>query len=125
MGKQFAESFDCAAGFALTILNGKWNIDILLHLKQRPRRYSQLRAAIPGLSDKMLTQRLHDLTDSGVVTHRRSINSPIGHYTLTPKGKRLETLIQGIAEWGHQHSRYFQETISRATRSGASRKKPR
>ena len=69
MGKQLA--FDCTTEFALSILNGKWKIEILLHLKQQPCRYSQLRAAIPGLSDKMLTQRLHDLIDSGVVTHRR------------------------------------------------------
>src|SRR5262249_10863978 len=55
--------FYCGVELALEILQGKWKPVILAHLKESPMRYAQLRAAIPGLSDKMLSQRLRDLEE--------------------------------------------------------------
>lgn len=107
MSKQLEKSFDRAAQLTLAILNGKWTTEILWHLNQHPHRYSELRAAIPGLSDKMLTQRLRDLVESGLVTHRRPQRSATRHYTLTPKGRLLDGLLQDIHAWGQQHSRQF------------------
>jgi DNA-binding HxlR family transcriptional regulator len=124
MGKQLAKSIDCAAEFTRAVLSGKWKTIILFRLNSRPCRYSELRASIPGLSDKVLTRRLHDLINSGLVTQRRSATHPTGLYALTPKGRLLDTLLRDMCEWGEQHSRGFCVRVSSA-KSVAARRKSR
>ena len=65
MGNRLAKSFNCPTEFTLQVLGGKWKTVILCYLKVRPLRYAELRKLIPKLSDKMLSQRLRDLTDAG------------------------------------------------------------
>lgn len=125
MNKQLEKSFDRAVQVSLAILNGKWTTEILWHLNRQPCRYSQLRAAIPGLSDKMLTQRLRDLMASGLVTHQRPQRSATRHYTLTPKGKLLDGLLQDIHAWGQQHSRQFRPRIRGTSGPAEARKRLR
>src|SRR5262245_19819516 len=72
MVKRLPKSFHCATEFTLFILGGKWKTVILCFLKERPCRYAAaLRKLLPKLSDKLLTARLHDLIDSGLVVRRR------------------------------------------------------
>lgn len=125
MGKRLAKPSGCATEFVLAIVNGKWKTEILRELKHQPCRYSQLRGAIPGLSDKMLSQRLHDLIDSGLVTHSRLSKSLIGHYSLTPNGRVLERLLQQIGTWGEQHSREFHVKLGTLSKFVDSRRKAR
>jgi DNA-binding HxlR family transcriptional regulator len=125
LGKQLAKSFDCATEFTLAVLNGKWKAVILSRLNEHPRRYSELRASIPGLSDKMLTQRLHDLMSWGLVEHRRSASHPTGCYELTPKGMLLDTLLRAICVWGQQHAGFFHVKIGEAAKVAAVRRKGR
>ncbi len=107
MGKQVPKSSLSATDLPLAILNGKWKPAILALLKEHPHRYSELRSSIPGLSDKMLTQRLHELTASGLVRHRQSTGWPAGLYALTPRGRLLHGLLQEIRAWGRQHAGVF------------------
>lgn len=51
----------------MDVLNGKWKVVILARLKDRSYRYGELRALIPAMSDKMLTERLKDLENAGLV----------------------------------------------------------
>ena len=69
MGNRLAKSFNCPTEFTLQVLGGKWKTVILCYLKVRPLRYAELRKLIPKLSDKMLSQRLRELTDAGLVSH--------------------------------------------------------
>lgn len=125
MSKQLGKSFDRVAQLTLAILNGKWTTEILWHLNRQPHRYSELRAAIPGLSDKMLTQRLRDLTESGLITHRRAPRSTAAQYALTPKGRLVDALLQDISAWGHQYSRHFNPRIRGTSGLADARKKAR
>ena len=108
--KPLAKTFDRATERTLAILTGKWTTEILWHLNQKACRYCDLRAAIPGLSDNMLTQRLHALTDSGLIVRRRQPRSATRRYALSAKGKLLDSLLRGIDAWGQQHSRHFFHT---------------
>jgi DNA-binding HxlR family transcriptional regulator len=125
MGKHVPKSSISARDLPLAILNGKWKAAILHHVKEHPSRYSELRASIPGLSDKMLTQRLHDLMDSGLVRHRRSAGGPTGLYALTPRGKLLHGLLLDIRAWGRQHAGAFRASGSTAPKASVGSKKAR
>ena len=95
--------FYCGVELTLEILQGKWKPVILAHLKDGPRRYGELRAAIPRLSDKMLSERLRDLEEQGLVSRfkvgRRG--SP-ATYRLTRRGESLRTLLEALNDWGFQ-----------------------
>jgi DNA-binding HxlR family transcriptional regulator len=125
MSEQVANSSRCTAELVLAVLNGKWKTIILCRLNEHPCRYSELRAAIPGLSDKMLTQRLHDLIRCGLVEHQHPTKVPTGIYALTPKGKLLDDLLRGICAWGQRHTRAFHIDIGDAARACEARRRVR
>ena len=95
--------FYCGVELTLEILQGKWKPVILAHLKESPMRYGQLRAAIPRLSDKMLSQRLRDLEEQGLVSRMKqgSRGSP-STYRLTRRADSLRPLLGALNDWGFQ-----------------------
>lgn len=94
-------TFSCPVELALEVLAGKWKTVILAHLKQRPLRYAELRALIPSLSDKMLTQRLRDLDELGlVVRHKDGGRGARSRYELTARGRSLRPVLEGLHAWG-------------------------
>ncbi|WP_048645981.1 winged helix-turn-helix transcriptional regulator [Nitratireductor soli] len=92
--------FGCPVEFSLSILGGKWKPVILARLKQQPMRYSDLRRALPRLSDKMLTQRLQDLETDGLVTVEPSEGGTVRFYRLTQRGESLRAVLQALYDWG-------------------------
>jgi DNA-binding HxlR family transcriptional regulator len=108
MRKRPPKSFHCSTEFTLHVLGGKWKTVILCYLKERPLRYAELRRLIPNLSDKMLTQRLHDLVDSGLVSRRKATGAGGGDfYVLAPLGKSLGSLLRELYYWGEAHAPSF------------------
>ena len=95
--------FYCGVELTLEILQGKWKPVILAHLKEGPMRYGQLRSAIPRLSDKMLSERLRDLEEQGLISRfkvgRRG--SP-ATYRLTRRGESLRPLLGALDDWGFE-----------------------
>ena len=108
MAKPLPKSFHCATEFTLQVLGGKWKTVILCYLKQRPCRYTELRALIPKLSDKVLTERLHDLAKSGLIVRvKGTAQSGREAYALTPKGRSLSALLHELYDWGLSHASVF------------------
>jgi DNA-binding HxlR family transcriptional regulator/putative sterol carrier protein len=66
-----------------------------------PKRFTDLRSGLPSLSPDVLTQRLRDLGEAGVV-ERRKLDPPAGAwvYELTPRGRELEQVVIGLGRWG-------------------------
>ena len=95
MEKNIPTTFGCPVELALTVLGGKWKTVILAHLKQGPLRYGELRARIPALSDKVLTQRVRDLETLGLVARDKE-----GAYVLTQRGVSLGPVLQSLYDWG-------------------------
>jgi DNA-binding HxlR family transcriptional regulator len=85
----------------LDLLGGKWKTVILARLKQSPLRYGELRSVVPGLADKMLTQRLRDLEKAGFVERSKKHD---GHvcYQLTSRGRSLGPALEALYEWGSE-----------------------
>jgi DNA-binding HxlR family transcriptional regulator len=105
MPKKLPKSFSCPTEFALEVLGGKWKTVILCNLKQRPCRYAELRKLVPKLSDKMLTERLKDLLDRGLIAKSQAAASGKGEvYMLTPKGRSLSGPLKELYEWGRRNA---------------------
>jgi len=91
--------YGCPVEFALDALGGKWKTVILARIKEGPMRYSDLRRAIPSLSDKVLTQRLGDLVEAGFVATETSADGK-ERYVVTERGRELAAPLQALYDWG-------------------------
>jgi DNA-binding HxlR family transcriptional regulator len=99
--KRFPNSVGCPVELSLNLLGGKWKVVILARLKEQPLRYAELRHRIPGLSDKVLTERLVDLQRQGWIERGRDGNGRgLTQYRLTEKGQTLRPVLQQLYEWG-------------------------
>ena len=86
---------------ALKVLEGRWKILILFHLFSAPvLRFSELRRAVSGISQKMLIQQLRDLEKDGVV-HRKVYPEvpPKVEYMLTKDGLALRPALKALKSW--------------------------
>ncbi|MHB9150925.1 MAG: winged helix-turn-helix transcriptional regulator [Thermoleophilia bacterium] len=85
------------------ILGKRWSgllVDLLL---QRPARFKELARAVPGLSERVLSQRLRELEEAGLVKRRVDTGPPIAvTYSLTPLGRGLEPALDALREWAHK-----------------------
>ena len=89
----------CPMDALLRTLMGPWTTYILWLLEQQgPRRFNALRALIPGISAKMLTERLRHLEAAGLVhrDHRPTI-PPAVTYSLTARGHELSDVLDRLA----------------------------
>jgi DNA-binding HxlR family transcriptional regulator len=117
MAKKIATKFDCATEFTLDVLGGKWKTVILCYLRQRPLRYSELRKLVPRLSDKVLTDRLKELTAKGLVQRDRSSGNRTGAvYSLTERSHSLKELLKDLYSWGLDHADEFGVTLRKPSR---------
>ncbi len=108
MTKRLARKFNCPTEFALDVLGGKWKTVILCYLKYAACRYSDLRKLVPRMSDKMLTERLRELTEKGLVAKRKADGpASAAVYALTPRGQTLSRLLTELYEWGERHADAF------------------
>ncbi|MFG2721046.1 winged helix-turn-helix transcriptional regulator [Streptomyces sp. NPDC048416] len=97
----------CGIDAALDVVSGKWKGLILWELDTRGvRRFAQLHRALPGVSEKMLTQHLRELEADGLV-HREVYAEvpPRVEYTLTEHGRTLNQALGPLGAWGAQRMR--------------------
>jgi len=87
----------------MRFLGGAWTPNIIWYLSMNPRRFSELKSDIPGISAKMLTARLKQLAASGVVEREVMPTSPpTVEYRLTDLGLQLKPAISAIVDVGHR-----------------------
>lgn len=107
----------CAVGACMWLLGGVWTPNLLWNLSGGPRRFGELRADIPGISAKMLSSRLKDMEDKGVVIRTVMATSPpSAEYSLSPLGQELLPAIDAIARIGH---RLQQQQAQKAVEAGS------
>ncbi|MBW0017422.1 MAG: helix-turn-helix transcriptional regulator [Mycobacterium sp.] len=93
---------NCPIARGLDVLGERWTLLILRELLGGPRRYGDLRAALPGIATNLLADRLKELQDDGLVD-RADLPAPIGRtvYTLSDVGwQRVVPILQSIAWFG-------------------------
>ena len=90
----------CAVAHALDLVGERWALLVVRDLVLGPKRFTDLLAGLPGASADVLTQRLRELTEAGVVDRRR-LSPPAASwvYELTPWGAELAPVVLGLAQW--------------------------
>jgi DNA-binding HxlR family transcriptional regulator len=92
---------------ALKVLEGRWKMVILFHLfSNGTMRFSELERGIVGVTQKMLIQQLRDLEHDGVII--RTVYPevpPKVEYSLTPLGKELCPVLEGLLLWAEKRQR--------------------
>ncbi|ABW12288.1 transcriptional regulator, HxlR family [Parafrankia sp. EAN1pec] len=97
-------SAPCPSRQVLDRIADKWTALIIGSLSTGTKRYSELRIAIEGISEKMLTQTLRSLERDGLVTRTTHPTIPPKvEYSLTPLGTTLTAPLAAIRDWAEQH----------------------
>ena len=88
---------------AMKVLGKKWTCLILRCLLAEPRRFTEISTYVDGLSDRLLSQRLQELEDEGIVTRQVFDRRPVVvEYSLTPKGQAFRQIAEAIQEWADE-----------------------
>ncbi|MCD1619021.1 winged helix-turn-helix transcriptional regulator [Salipiger manganoxidans] len=97
--------FDCAPGCAveaaISLIDGKWKCVILFHLTDGTMRFSELRRAIPGVTQRTLTNQLRELEADGLI--RREVFAqvpPKVEYSLSDLGRSMTPVLAALKAWG-------------------------
>lgn len=98
--KKRAYQDGCATAHALDIIGDRWAMPIMRELLLGPKRFTDLRAALPGISANVLTQRLDELEASSILIRRR-LPPPAASqiYELTEWGLESEILFNVLGRW--------------------------
>ncbi len=99
----------CATAHALDLIGERWALLIVRELILGPKRFTDLRTGLPSISPNVLTQRLEDLEQSGIL-RRRKLAPPAAAwvYELTEWGLELEKVIMAIGRWGARSPQLMQ-----------------
>jgi DNA-binding HxlR family transcriptional regulator len=90
---------------ASELIGRRWTGAIIFVLLKSRCRFAVLRDAIPEITDRMLSDRLHELELEGIVDRTVIPETPVRvEYALTRKGRALATAIDAIVEWAHKWS---------------------
>jgi DNA-binding HxlR family transcriptional regulator/putative sterol carrier protein len=91
----------CAAAHALDLVGERWALLVVRELLLGPKRFTDLRVGLPGVSPNVLAQRLRKLEQAGVV-RRRKLPPPAASriYELTDWGEELEPVVISLGRWG-------------------------
>lgn len=90
----------CGTAHALELVGERWSLMILREMMFGPRRFGDIRAALPGLSANVLTQRLETLERHGLVERSRlPPPASVQVYGLTPWGYEAEAVVMTLGRW--------------------------
>ena len=97
--RQVCESFQRAA----QLVGQRWVPQIVWVLLAGGRRYSAIRDAIPEISDTLLSERLRELEEAGVVTRTVTPSTPVLiEYSLSERGNELAVVMDGLSTWAER-----------------------
>ena len=85
---------------AIELIGKRWTGAVVKALIPAPARFNQLLSGIPGISDRVLTERLRELEAEGVVERLVDPGPPVRvSYRLTSRGRALEPVLNAVSDW--------------------------
>ena len=111
MAKKLVQDGSCPVATTISLLNSQWKIlimrELLLHSSER---YSELQHSVAGISQKMLTQSLHEMTADGIVPRQVFPEVPPRvEYRLTELGQSMDPILKAMHNWGNQYLASYPE----------------
>ena len=105
MARSYPGQEVCPVARALGVIGDRWTILVLRDLLGGRTRYVDLAASLHGISPNLLSDRLQRLEAEGIVTRSMySEHPPRAEYLLTPKGRALGPLLEGLRRWGRRYT---------------------
>lgn len=92
----------CPVAMAAEIFCTRWTPLILRELVSGSTRFNDLRRGMPRISPTLLSKRLKQLEEAGVVTKQRSASEEVVEYRLTPAGEELKAVVFDLGFWGQR-----------------------
>ena len=87
---------------AIELIGQRWTGAVIFMLLGAPKRFAELRAGVPDITDKMLSDRLQELEREHILTREVLPEAPVRvEYALTDKGRALAKTFEAIGEWAH------------------------
>ncbi|PWT79113.1 MAG: transcriptional regulator [Bacteroidetes bacterium] len=103
-----ASALKCPITYVMNKIGGHWKPIILYYLIPGPKRYSELRRAIPGITEKMLAQHLKQLREDNLI--ERVVQQempPITIYSLSKSGKKMAPILLALGDWALKDSKLY------------------
>lgn len=93
----------CPVAMAAEVLCSRWTVVLLRELLAGSTRFNDLRRGLPRMSPALLSQRLKELEETGIVERRPVAGEPgIHEYALTDAGRELQPLVESFGKWGQR-----------------------
>ncbi|MDK4716506.1 helix-turn-helix domain-containing protein [Rhizobium sp. CNPSo 4039] len=107
---------------AFALLSGKWKLEIMWFLNQRIYRFNELREAIPGITQHMLTAQLRELEADDLVSRTVFAEVPPRvEYEITAKARGLGPTMEALTAWWNEYGRSVPERTTTRGRKQASK----
>jgi DNA-binding HxlR family transcriptional regulator len=88
---------------AIELIGRRWTGAVIRVLLGGPRRFNELLAAVPGISDRLLTERLRELEAEGLIRRDVQPGSPVRVvYSLTCAGAELQVALDALGQWAER-----------------------
>jgi DNA-binding HxlR family transcriptional regulator len=93
----------CPVAMAAEVLCTRWTLIVLRELVVGTTRFNDLRRGVPRMSPALLSKRLKELEQAGIVKRAKAATDPgVFEYRLTEAGRDLAPVVQAIGAWGHR-----------------------
>ena len=95
--------YPCPLSVAMDLLGGKWKAVILYHLQDGPQRFTALRRLLPGATEAVLSRRLQQLEQDGLLSRQVFGEKPPlrTEYALTDFGRSVVPVLNALMQWGN------------------------
>ncbi len=98
---------------AVELIGRRWTGAIVRALLTGSNRFGEILARIPGLSDRLLSERLRELESAGIVVRTVYPEVPVRiEYHLTEKGREIEAIVTAISAWAEKWGEHHDELIA-------------
>ncbi|MDE7240572.1 helix-turn-helix domain-containing protein [Desulfovibrio sp.] len=108
----------CPVGVTVRVIGSKWKLLILQQLSAGPMRFTELQAALDGISKKVLSTTLRSLDEDGIVIRAVHTGSPISvEYTLSDIGRSLQPVLDAMGAWGVRYRKWREHALPDAAKN--------
>ncbi|MCL2576088.1 MAG: helix-turn-helix transcriptional regulator [Defluviitaleaceae bacterium] len=102
----------CPVETTLSLIGDKWKVLIIRDLLTGTKRFGELRKSLTGISQKVLTQHLRAMEESGLVNREVFAQVPPRvDYSLTEAGHSLKPILNAIWQWGEEYKKKQEQSI--------------
>lgn len=102
----------CPVETTLSLISNRWKVLILRELFLGTRRFGELKKALNGISQKVLTENLKDMAEQGLISrHVYAEVPPRVEYSLTPLGESLRPVLRAMFDWGVAYKQQSGEEV--------------